>query len=48
MILTHYVEQFLPYAFKIIELYDQALTTDNEPIGGLTLGVSESLMIYRV
>ncbi|AET57498.1 LysR family transcriptional regulator [Paenibacillus terrae HPL-003] len=48
VVLTHYGEQFLPYALKIIELYDQALTTDNEPTGDLTLGVSESLMIHRV
>ncbi|MFM9282026.1 LysR family transcriptional regulator [Paenibacillus jiagnxiensis] len=48
VMLTHYGEQFLPYALKIIELYDQALSTDNEPAGDLTLGVSESLMIHRV
>ncbi|MFB5761222.1 LysR family transcriptional regulator [Paenibacillus medicaginis] len=48
VVLTHYGEQFLPYALKIIELYDQALSTNNEPAGDLTLGVSESLMIHRV
>ncbi|WP_054024907.1 LysR family transcriptional regulator [Bacillus sp. FJAT-28004] len=48
VLLTHYGQQFLPYALKIIELYNQALMTDDEPAGDLTLGISESLMICRV
>ncbi|OXM15726.1 LysR family transcriptional regulator [Paenibacillus herberti] len=48
VVLTHYGQQFLPYALKIIELYHQALTTDDEPAGDLRIGISESLMICRV
>ncbi|MCM3746263.1 LysR family transcriptional regulator [Paenibacillus pasadenensis] len=48
VVLTHYGQQFLPYALKIIELYNQALTTDDEPAGELRIGISESLMICRV
>ena len=48
VILTHYGEQFLPYATKIIELYSQALNTDDEPTGDLIIGISESLTIDRV
>ncbi|AUS26657.1 LysR family transcriptional regulator [Paenibacillus polymyxa] len=48
VVLTHHGHQFLPYALKIIELYTQALTTNDEPTGNLTLGISESLMICRI
>lgn len=48
VILTHYGEQFLPYAVQIIELYSQALNTDDEPTGDLIIGISESLTIDRV
>lgn len=48
VVLTHYGEQFLPYAVKIIELYSQALNTDDEPTGDLIIGISESLTIDRV
>ncbi|MCM3782372.1 LysR family transcriptional regulator [Neobacillus mesonae] len=48
VVLTHFGQQFFPYALKIIDLYTQALTTDDEPTGNLVLGISESLMIGRV
>lgn len=48
VVLTHFGQQFFPYALKIIDLYNQALTTDDEPSGNLVLGVSESLMICRI
>lgn len=48
VVLTHYGEQFLPSAIKIIELYSQALNTDDEPTGDLIIGISESLTIDRV
>lgn len=48
VMLTHFGQQFFPYALKIIDLYNQALTTDDEPNGNLILGISESLMIGRV
>ncbi|WP_010530547.1 LysR family transcriptional regulator [Lentibacillus jeotgali] len=48
VVLTHYGQQFLPYAAKIIELYSQALHMDDEPTGDLTIGISESLTICRI
>nr|WP_307728664.1 LysR family transcriptional regulator [Alkalicoccobacillus plakortidis] len=48
VILTNYGVQFLPYANKIIELYNQSLNINKEPQGDLTLGISESLTICRV
>lgn len=51
VVLTHSGQQFLPYAIKIIELYSQArdaLNTEDEPAGDLTIGASESLTICRV
>jgi DNA-binding transcriptional LysR family regulator len=48
VILTHYGQRFLSYAVKIIDLYTQALNTDEEPTGDLTIGISESLTICRV
>lgn len=48
VVLTDYGKQFLPYAIKIIELYSEALSTDDEPSGNLTLGISESLTIGRI
>lgn len=48
VVLTHFGEQFLPYANKIIELYNQSLTIDKEPQGELTIGISESLTICRI
>jgi DNA-binding transcriptional LysR family regulator len=48
VVLTHYGQQFLPYAIKIIELYSQALNTNDEPTGDLIIGISESLTIDRV
>ncbi|MCW3792652.1 LysR family transcriptional regulator [Paenibacillus sp. LS1] len=48
VVLTQYGHQFLPYAHKIIELYTQALTSNDEPSGNLILGISESLMICRI
>lgn len=48
VVLTDYGKQFLPYAIKIIELYSEALSTDDEPSGDLTLGISESLTIGRI
>lgn len=46
--LTHYGNEFLSYAIKIIELYNQSLNIDKEPQGALTLGISESLTICRI
>ncbi|PRS70144.1 LysR family transcriptional regulator [Bacillus pumilus] len=48
IILTHFGEQYLPYANQIIELYEQSLTIDKEPQGDLTIGISESLTICRI
>ncbi|MGW9019117.1 LysR family transcriptional regulator [Priestia megaterium] len=48
VVLTQYGEHFLPYAVKIIDLYSQALNTNEEPIGDLTIGISESLTIGRI
>ncbi|MFJ7364810.1 LysR family transcriptional regulator [Peribacillus frigoritolerans] len=48
VILTHYGNEFLSYATKIIELYNQSLNIDKEPQGALTLGISESLTICRI
>lgn len=48
VILTHFGEQYLPYANQIIELYEQSLTIDKEPQGDLTIGISESLTICRI
>ncbi|XJZ27474.1 LysR family transcriptional regulator [Bacillota bacterium Lsc_1132] len=48
VVLTHYGERLLSYAVKIIELHAQALSTDEEPIGDLIIGISESLTISRV
>ena len=48
VVLTHYGHYFLPYAVKIIDLYSQALNTNDEPTGDLTIGISESLTIGRV
>jgi DNA-binding transcriptional LysR family regulator len=48
VVLTHFGEQFLPYANQIIELYNQSLTIENEPQGELTIGISESLTICRI
>ncbi|WP_339230581.1 LysR family transcriptional regulator [Oceanobacillus sp. FSL K6-2867] len=48
VVLTHYGERLLSYAVKIIELHAQALNTDDEPIGDLIIGISESLTIGRV
>lgn len=48
VMLTQYGQQFLTYAIKIIELYNQSLNIDKEPQGDLTLGISESLTICRV
>ncbi|WP_433959223.1 LysR family transcriptional regulator [Cytobacillus horneckiae] len=48
VLLTHYGEHFLPYAVKIIDLYSQALNTNDEPTGELTIGISESLTIRRI
>lgn len=48
VILTHNGQRFLSYAVKIIDLYTQALNTDEEPTGDLTIGISESLTIGRI
>ncbi|MFJ5769885.1 LysR family transcriptional regulator [Psychrobacillus sp. NPDC093180] len=48
VVLTHYGQHLLSYAVKIIELHAQALNTDEEPAGDLTIGISESLTIGRV
>ncbi|WP_340372120.1 LysR family transcriptional regulator [Peribacillus sp. FSL E2-0218] len=48
VVLTHFGEQYLPYANQIIELYKQSLTIDKEPQGDLTIGISESLTICRI
>lgn len=48
VVLTHYGHYFLPYAVKIIDLYSQALNTNEEPTGDLTIGISESLTIDRI
>ncbi|WP_409368659.1 LysR family transcriptional regulator [Lysinibacillus sp. 38-6] len=48
VMLTQYGQQFLTYATKIIELYNQSLNIDKEPQGDLILGISESLTICRV
>lgn len=48
VVLTHYGQQFLPYAVKIMDLYSQALNTSDEPTGDLTIGISESLTIGRI
>ncbi|KMK76316.1 LysR family transcriptional regulator [Alkalihalobacillus pseudalcaliphilus] len=48
VVLTHFGEQFYPYANQIIELYNQSLNIDKEPQGQLTIGISESLTICRV
>ena len=47
-VLTHYGNEFLSYAHKIIDLYSQALNTNEEPTGNLTIGISESLTIGRI
>ncbi|GAA3313717.1 hypothetical protein GCM10020331_004490 [Ectobacillus funiculus] len=39
---------FLPYAVKIIDLYSQALNTNEEPTGDLVIGIAESLTIGRI
>ncbi|MFB5660327.1 LysR family transcriptional regulator [Alteribacillus sp. HJP-4] len=47
--LTQAGKNFLPYAHDIIELYSQSkavLDNTGEPSGQLTIGASESLMIY--
>lgn len=48
VVLTQYGHHFLPYAAKIIDLYSQALNTNDEPIGNLIIGISESLTIGRI
>ncbi|TVX75679.1 LysR family transcriptional regulator [Peribacillus simplex] len=48
VVLTHYGNEFLSYAIKIIDLYSQALNTNEEPTGDLTIGISESLTIGRI
>ncbi|MFE6167464.1 LysR family transcriptional regulator [Viridibacillus arvi] len=48
VVLTYYGHHFLPYAVKIIDLYSQALNTNDEPAGELTIGISESLTIGRI
>ncbi|MDM5224398.1 LysR family transcriptional regulator [Peribacillus sp. NJ11] len=48
VVLTHYGHHFLSYAVKIIDLYSQALNTNEEPTGDLTIGISESLTIGRI
>ncbi|GAS82113.1 LysR family transcriptional regulator [Paenibacillus amylolyticus] len=48
VVLTHYGQQFLPYAKKIIDLHTQALNMSDEPIGNLNLGISELLTIERI
>ncbi|MCF6800179.1 LysR family transcriptional regulator [Priestia megaterium] len=48
VVLTQYGHHFLPYAVKIIDLYSQALNTNDEPIGNLVIGISESLTIDRI
>ncbi|MFD0049578.1 LysR family transcriptional regulator [Actinomycetes bacterium NPDC127524] len=48
VVLTQYGRHFLPYAVKIIDLYSQALNTNEEPTGDLTIGISESLTIGRI
>lgn len=48
VVLTHFGNEFLSYAIKIIELYNQSLNIDKEPQGELTLGISESLTICRI
>lgn len=48
VVLTQYGHHFLPYAVKIIDLYSQALNTNDEPIGNLIIGISESLTIGRI
>lgn len=48
VVLTHYGNEFLSYANKIIDLYSQALNTNEEPTGDLTIGISESLTIGRI
>ncbi|GGJ54704.1 LysR family transcriptional regulator [Virgibacillus salexigens] len=49
VILTQAGKNFLPYATEIIQLYTKSKATihaSNEPSGPLTIGASESLMIY--
>ena len=48
VVLTQYGRHFLPYAVKIIDLHSQALNTNEEPTGDLTIGISESLTIGRI
>lgn len=48
VVLTQYGHHFLPYASKIIDLYSQALNTNDEPNGKLVIGISESLTIGRI
>ncbi|MGE6345935.1 LysR family transcriptional regulator [Bacillus mycoides] len=48
VVLTQYGHHFLSYAAKIIDLYSQALNTNDEPIGNLIIGISESLTIGRI
>ncbi|MGW6663888.1 LysR family transcriptional regulator [Peribacillus sp. NPDC055009] len=48
VVLTQYGHHFLPYAVQIIDLYSQALNTNEEPTGDLTIGISESLTIGRI
>ncbi|PKJ55691.1 LysR family transcriptional regulator [Bacillus sp. SN10] len=48
VVLTQYGHHFLQYAAKIIDLYTQALNTNDEPIGNLIIGISESLTIGRI
>jgi len=48
VVLTQYGHHFLLYAAKIIDLFSQALNTNDEPIGNLIIGISESLTIDRI
>ncbi len=47
--LTEPGKRFVPYALEIIELYSKSkevIMEENEPTGQLTIGASESIMIY--
>ncbi|MGM0943464.1 MAG: LysR family transcriptional regulator [Bacillota bacterium] len=49
VVLTQAGKNFLPYATEIIQLYSKskaAIHASSEPAGPLTIGASESLMIY--
>ncbi|MDK8193159.1 LysR family transcriptional regulator [Paenibacillus sp. UMB7766-LJ446] len=48
IVLTQYGQHFLSYAVKIIDLYSEALLTNEEPTGELTIGIAESLTIDRI